>query len=727
MEDAPGTERLASNQLISDLRDRFERDWLDGARPNLEEVVRSVPESIRPEVFRHLLSIECQYRARALHPILLAEALDRFGPLGPWTEPIVRELLGATVSWGNVRDPHPPTNSFTPPARASAPTHTSTSTPTEERQQPRLRLGQYELLAKLGSGASGAVFKARHTQLKRLVALKVLIPHRVLAPDGVERFRIEMEVLGRLNHPHIIRATDAGEAEGYLYLAMEYVAGVDLGYVLKKAFRLALPQACELARQAAEALAHIDRHGLVHRDVKPNNLLLGRDGVLRVLDLGLAQLRDAPPDERLTETGAVMGTPEYIAPEQTRESRTVDIRADVYGLGCTLFALLAGAPPFIRTGSIYEIFRAHNETPPPALSTARDGVPAELERLILRMLEKEPAQRPGPQEVVRALLPFCAGHDLGRVIAECGPAIETAVVLPPVGARLTFDAESTKNPPATDSTQVLGPKMARHPRGRTRRWALGAAVLAVALALGGVGWALWLSKGTSSEPSPEPAPAPGPPPEAPLPPRTFKSREWNPLLDRPPVVRQFPNPPNGSHWHLEEKTRELYINSTEWGVFELAQLKGAFDFEVTVSQNPWVGGVGAFFRGREEQLNPQTVCWGNFILLERFEGTPDKNQAALKIGDLRRFVASGRCYPNYTEGGSVPWPLPGTTHKLAFSLSATGLTNVTWDGVAVAGIPAGICGPLPDRVESVGVVIQNCAAWFHSVQIRPHEPPGERP
>jgi hypothetical protein len=564
------------------------------------------------------------------------------------------------------------------------------------------------------------VFKARHAQLKRVVALKVLMLHRVFASEGVRRFFIEMEVLGRLDHPNIIRATDAGETEGYLYLAMEYVAGTDLGRVLKRVGPLGVPDACALARQAAEALACLDRHGLTHRDVKPNNLLLGRDGILRALDMGLAQLRDAPPDERLTETGAVMGTPEYIAPEQARESRTVDIRADVYSLGCTLFALLTGAPPFPRGGSRFDLFRAHIETPPPALGAVRAGVPPELEQLVARMLEKDPARRPMPAEVAQALEPFCAGSDLVRLAEECGPAPEAPVVLPTVSASLAFDAAPTLTPPPTQSTTALLPPPG-HTARRTKRWVFAAAALA--LVLGGVVWAAWPSRKGSTVQEPENGAS------APPPPRVYTPGEWTELLDRPPEVREFPEAATGSHWRLEEKTeeqaRKLYVHSTRWGILELEKMNGPFDFEVSYSQAPWVGGVGAFFGGRDEQISPDTLRWGRFIRLERFDGIPEK--VKLQIGELRRSVPTNLSIPHFMEAVKVPRPL-FDVHKLAFSVSAAGLSNVTWDEVPpVPGIPAGTAGPLTERAEGVGIVVQNCSVWFHSVRIRPHKPPGGQP
>ena len=207
-------------------------------------------------------------------------------------------------------------------------------------------IGQYQLLSRLGVGGMGMVFKAQHTRLNKTVALKILSPFRTEHPNAIDRFYWEMKALGQLDHPHIAKAYDGGEANGYFFLAMEYVEGVDLGKVLRDCQRLPLGDACEAARQTAEALEYIWDRRLIHRDIKPSNLLLGTDGLIRVLDLGIARLADPEDDSHLTETGAVMGSADFLAPEQAEGSRDIDIRADIYSLGCTLYALLAGSPPF---------------------------------------------------------------------------------------------------------------------------------------------------------------------------------------------------------------------------------------------------------------------------------------------------------------------------------------------------------------------------------------------
>ena len=210
------------------------------------------------------------------------------------------------------------------------------------------RFGQYELEELIGQGGMGMVYRARHVKLDRRVAFKVL-PHTSPAHEHlVQRFEREMQAVGRLQHPNIVQAFDADEIEGIHYLAMEYVDGPDLSALLRKHGTFPVADACEVVRQAAVGLQHAYENGLVHRDVKPGNLMLDRSGTVKLLDLGLALLQTNPlaGSAELTSTGQLMGTVDYMAPEQAENTHDVDIRADIYSLGATLYALLTGAAPF---------------------------------------------------------------------------------------------------------------------------------------------------------------------------------------------------------------------------------------------------------------------------------------------------------------------------------------------------------------------------------------------
>lgn len=292
-------------------------------------------------------------------------------------------------------------------------------------------LRDYRLLAELGRGGMGTVYRALHTRLEKVVALKVLPSERLARREERERFEREMRAVGQMNHPHLVAAHDAGEADGKHFLVMELVAGADVG---KFPAPLAVPEACEIVRQAALGLHYAHERGLVHRDVKPSNLMLARreagDGaretVVKVLDFGLALLgRDAPTGRDLTNAGAVMGTVDFLAPEQALDSHTVDRRADVYSLGATLFKLLAGTAPFEDGAprSLTQRLLAMQNTSAPPLATRRPDLPAELTRLVDRMLAKTPEERPAmASEVAASLVPWCAGADLTRLLANHEPS-----------------------------------------------------------------------------------------------------------------------------------------------------------------------------------------------------------------------------------------------------------------------------------------------------------------
>ncbi len=292
------------------------------------------------------------------------------------------------------------------------------------------RLGQYEILGKLGKGGVGAVFKARHTELGKVVALKMLRDER---PDEVTiaRFKNEIRAVGRLDHPNIVVAHDAGQSGGIHFLVMEYVDGMDLAQLVERRGRLSTADACEVIRQAAVGLQHAYERGLVHRDVKPSNLMLARDGRVRLLDLGLARSFGESPADTLTAKGMVLGTADYLAPEQWDYPHAADTRADIYSLGCTLYHLLVGQAPF--GGSTYRTvlgkMHAHAKVPPPPLGHVRPEIPAGLGAVLGRMLAKHHADRfATPAEVAAALRPFTAGCDLGRLLETDESGLEATRV-----------------------------------------------------------------------------------------------------------------------------------------------------------------------------------------------------------------------------------------------------------------------------------------------------------
>jgi serine/threonine protein kinase len=260
-----------------------------------------------------------------------------------------------------------------------------------------LHIGPYVLQDRLGHGGMGHVYKAEHRLMKRVVALKIVGKVRRAGSDlaALTRFRREVEAAGRLRHPGIITAYDAGESQGRLYLAMEYVAGIDLEQFVRDAGPMPVDLACEVVRQTAEALHHAHERGLVHRDIKPSNLMLAPPGVtVKLLDLGLAQLTDRELSAEGAEApdGELCGTPDFMAPEWGRANRRIDARSDLYSLGCTFYYLLTGQVPY-PGGSWTEKLLRHSFETPSAVHQLRPDVPAEIATVVERLMAREREDR----------------------------------------------------------------------------------------------------------------------------------------------------------------------------------------------------------------------------------------------------------------------------------------------------------------------------------------------
>ncbi|HET6577482.1 MAG TPA: serine/threonine-protein kinase, partial [Gemmatimonadales bacterium] len=300
----------------------------------------------------------------------------------------------------------------------------------------------------LGRGGMATVYLAQDLRHHRLVALKVLDPALAVGL-GPERFRREIETAARLEHPHILPVLDSGEAQSWLWYTMPYVEGESLRGRLERTGALPLEEALRLTGEAADALDCAHRHGVVHRDIKPENILLS-GGHARVADFGIAQALEAAGGERLTGTGLTVGTPAYMSPEQGAGAHTLDGRSDIYSLGCVLFELLTGEPPFSGRTPQAVIARRFVEGPPP-VSLLRAGVPADVEQAVTRALAREPVDR------------FQTAAEFAEALAgaRTGTA-PTAAPAPP---------ESTASPLPTKSL-------------RRRRLPMGVAVLGLGFILG---------------------------------------------------------------------------------------------------------------------------------------------------------------------------------------------------------------------------------------------------
>lgn len=284
-----------------------------------------------------------------------------------------------------------------------------------------LRIGPYVLLNLIGRGGMGTVYLVRDHDSRRLSALKALSRRRdERHPHARVRFNREIQIGAQLRHPNLVHIHDDGEAFGYRYLVMDYVDGPAVSQLITELGCLPSPVAAGIGLQVSRGMEEMHRRGFLHRDIKPNNLLINRDGVAKLSDLGLAFDVNIP--DALTRDGATLGTMLYVSPEQARNSRSIDIRSDIYSLGCTLYQMISGRVPFVCM-TMPELVLAHQLTPPEPLSAVAPGCPAGLSEAVGRMLAKDPAQRPAsPTEVIELLRPHAVEKlELGTILPNFFP------------------------------------------------------------------------------------------------------------------------------------------------------------------------------------------------------------------------------------------------------------------------------------------------------------------
>ncbi|WP_298869269.1 serine/threonine-protein kinase [uncultured Gimesia sp.] len=258
---------------------------------------------------------------------------------------------------------------------------------------PKLEtLGKYQIEKEIGAGGMGAVFLARDTTLNRLAALKILPRDKAENPVLVKRFKAEGQAAAHLRHENIVSVYDAGEEDGYLYIALEYVEGTDLHNLINKRKRIPVRRSLEIITEVTKALAHAYQQGIVHRDIKPANILIRLDGVVKLTDLGLARSIDDNTETSITRAGTTVGTVDYMAPEQARDSKAADIRSDLYSLGCTWYHMLTGRAPYSE-GSLTNKLAAHATTPPPDPRELNELVPEGMVAIIQRMMAKPQSER----------------------------------------------------------------------------------------------------------------------------------------------------------------------------------------------------------------------------------------------------------------------------------------------------------------------------------------------
>src|SRR5665213_982178 len=275
-------------------------------------------------------------------------------------------------------------------------------------RRPKFLIGKYVILDRLGAGGMGAVYLCEHLQLERQVALKVLPTDQAQDPGALARFIREAQAVAALNHPNIVRAYDVDVEGSTYFLVMEFVDGVDLQHLITKHGPLDPIRAAHYISQSAAGLQHAHQAGLVHRDIKPANLLLSRTGVVKVLDLGLARFFHDDEDSMTKEHAGqvILGTADYLSPEQGRDSHDVDIRADIYSLGATFYFLLVGTAPFAE-GTLNQKLLWHQMKTPTPVRKLRPDVPEAMAAVVARMMSKDAAARyQMPADVAAALAPW---------------------------------------------------------------------------------------------------------------------------------------------------------------------------------------------------------------------------------------------------------------------------------------------------------------------------------
>lgn len=253
-------------------------------------------------------------------------------------------------------------------------------------------LGHYRIERRLATGGMGSVYRAVDTRDFRQLALKVLDPQLISNPTLVERFKVEALAAIRLNHENIVRVYASGACEGLLYIAMEFIAGSSLHELIAEHRRLPVERSLVIMQQVTQGLAHAAGQGVVHRDIKPGNILIPKQGPVKLSDFGLARVVDETMQTLLTHEGMTVGTVEYIAPEQARDSRAADVRSDIYSLGCTWYHMLTGRPPFSE-GDIRAKMRAHVNAEPPDPRLKNPTIPDGVVAVLNRMLAKDPRDR----------------------------------------------------------------------------------------------------------------------------------------------------------------------------------------------------------------------------------------------------------------------------------------------------------------------------------------------
>jgi hypothetical protein len=538
-------------------------------------------------------------------------------------------------------------------------------------------LARFEIRRYLGEGSFGRVYEAYDPSLRRPVALKVAKPERMDSPDHIERFRREARAAATLDHPHIVGVYEVGEDGPYHFIASRFVQGRSLEKVLLQESGQLLPvrQAVELVRKLAEALAYAHRTGVVHRDVKPSNVMLREDGEPLLADFGLATRADDP---RLTRAGGPLGSPGYMAPEQWRGQ--ADPASDQYSLGCLFFELLTGRLPFAGLAAGHLMY-LHLHEPAPSPRKDRPDLPQDLEWICLKCLEKEPGRRYADCQAL--------ADDLQRWLA--GEPIEA--------------------PPASAPDRPgRGRWFTRKSVGLAGAGLVACLVFLTILQQSGV-----FSGRPTGQVAAEDSLRPG---------------NWYELLDRRPRILVWPSR-GGENWRLLEDERELVVPVNDEGLLGLGEApRPPWEVEVKIQQIRW-DNAGLFFDYHPSRFQNRDCNTYQVIALALREKNNRSHYYVLQRSVVHRLIPTTVVrYPQ--EEFPVPDPVTEGQHTLRVALSRNGIEKVFWDDKQVVsnrflGAAAGVWSTGGQPLTVIPWVLALGPADLGTLSGEPPFPPAERP
>ena len=369
----------------------------------------------------------------------------------------------------------------------------STATPSSDEKNGSLtQLGPYVIDSLVGKGPTGPVFTAMHDKLKKRVAIKLLPSFKSHDSSRIAEFTREMAAAGQINHPNIVRVTDAGSHKGMHFIAMEYLEGIDVEQIVTRDEKLPVGVACEIIRQTAIGLQHLHENGLIHRDINPSNLILTKKGVVKILGLGVGELRDSG-SSMPNSTESVSKSGHYLAPEQFSPDAPVDPRADIFGLGSTLYRLIGGEPPFFGKATWQT---AGGAEPTPLKKFAKDVSP-DLSAIVQRMMAKDPAKRfQNPSEIVALMCNWASGENIPHIVSRHMNPLPKDSAAPtnvdaqqPAASEAQQQASPAASAPeqsATDAKQADSPQNTKNEDGKKSKVGIGAILAAGTLAILGV-------------------------------------------------------------------------------------------------------------------------------------------------------------------------------------------------------------------------------------------------